>query len=294
MLARTLAPRSAAAKRLPRLRRYATLTNDDRWPAPAHPRRPPTPYEILETAPGAPYTRTRFTELVKLYHPDLAHGGAPARISPAERLERYRLAVQAHEILSDPVRRRAYDSCGAGWAGGPGGAAEAWAAGTAEDGRPMRFYGRDDVDGPWTNATWEDWQAWHARQQQKEGAAAPGANGKKKPVFASHGSFGTVLVALAIVGGTAQMVHAEKMSSVRRLTREERHYKATRDLEERRNATRMDNDKEARIESFVKLRDPAVFDNAGLVEAVVRPDICESGDSLAQRRKREEAGKKPK
>ena len=158
----------------------------------------------------------------------------------------------------------------------------------------MRFYGRDDVDGPWTNATWEDWEAWNARQRQKEEAAAREDPGKKKPVFASHGSFGTVLVALAIVGGAAQMVHAERMSSVRRLTRDERHYQATLDLERRRNATRMENDKGARIESFVKQRDPAVFEKPGLVEAIVRPDICESGDTMAQRRKREESGSKPK
>ena len=56
----------------------------------------------------------------------------------------------------------------------------------------------------------------------------------------------------------------------------------------------MENDKEARIETFVKQRDPAVFENAGLVEAVVRPDICESGDTIARRRKREESGRRPK
>jgi hypothetical protein len=294
MLARTLAPRVACAQNLARSRAYATVASEDRWPAPTHPHRPPTPYEILETEPSAPYSRACFTELAKLYHPDRARAaagnqnhGSAARVSPAERLERYRLVVQAHAILSDPTRRRAYDACGAGWVGGHG-APDAWSANTG-DGRPGRFYAKDDVDGPWTNATWEDWEAWHVRQQEKEEAAARKGPGKKKPVFASHGSFGTVLITLAIVGGAAQMVHAERMNSVRMLTREEQHYRATLDLEKRRNATRMENDKAARIGSFVRLRDPVVFENAGLAEAVVRPDVCESGQSIAERRKREES-----
>jgi hypothetical protein len=59
---------------------------------------------------------------------------------------------------------------------------------------------------------------------------------EEEALFASHGSFGTVLVALAIVGGTEQTVHSEKMSSVRRLTREED--KITHFIKERETVTK--------------------------------------------------------
>src|SRR5256885_8651239 len=84
------------------------------WPAPKTPPQTPTPYEIFDLPKGGTYSKHKFYELVKIYHPDRnrVEGTACAGISHVEMLERYRLIVLAHEILSDPVKRRAYDTCG--------------------------------------------------------------------------------------------------------------------------------------------------------------------------------------
>ena len=62
------------------------------------------------------YSKTRFHELVKLYHPDMSPGKSED-IPRQVKIERYRLIVAAHTILSDPTRRSAYDRFGAGWNG---------------------------------------------------------------------------------------------------------------------------------------------------------------------------------
>ena len=55
----------------------------------------PTPYQIFQQEKGAPYSKFRFYELAKLYHPDMcSHKHSRARsLSPHVRVERYRLVV---------------------------------------------------------------------------------------------------------------------------------------------------------------------------------------------------------
>lgn len=65
--------------------------------------------------PGNPYSKSRFYSLVKLYHPDSAASPASNNIPKEERLARYRLIVDAHLILSDDLKRSAYDQYGLGW-----------------------------------------------------------------------------------------------------------------------------------------------------------------------------------
>ncbi|KAK4909169.1 J domain-containing protein 1, partial [Elasticomyces elasticus] len=116
-------------------RSYATLSDDIpptanadlTWPAPPHGHVYPTPYQIFALEKSAPYSKARFYELVKLYHPDRNHCSStpapapthPERLSHKVKIERYRLIVAAHTILSDPARRSAYDRFGAGWNGRP-------------------------------------------------------------------------------------------------------------------------------------------------------------------------------
>ena len=87
------------------------------WPASASQGKLPTPYEILKLRKGSPYNKRSFYELVKIYHPDRAiPSHVRSDICPHPiRLERYRLIVAAHTILSDPSKRSAYDRWGAGW-----------------------------------------------------------------------------------------------------------------------------------------------------------------------------------
>ncbi|OOG00293.1 hypothetical protein ASPCADRAFT_57 [Aspergillus carbonarius ITEM 5010] len=74
-----------------------------------------TPYNILNLRPSDPYTKAPFYNLVKIYHPDRYHT-VPSNLSPATREHRYRLVLAAHELLSDPQKRLAYDRYGVGWA----------------------------------------------------------------------------------------------------------------------------------------------------------------------------------
>ena len=123
----TSAPVRPAVRRYrpPRWRTYAdvhhgndsTFRDNMHWPAPKTPPVTPTPYEIFALPKGGAYSKHKFYELVKIYHPDRhgLEGTACAGISHVEKLERYRLVVLAHEILSDPIKRKAYDSYGAGW-----------------------------------------------------------------------------------------------------------------------------------------------------------------------------------
>lgn len=75
----------------------------------------PTPYEVMGIKPGNPYSKSRFYNLVKLYHPDSAASPSSNNITKEERLARYRLIVDAHLLLSDDLKRSAYDEYGLGW-----------------------------------------------------------------------------------------------------------------------------------------------------------------------------------
>lgn len=114
------------------------------WPEVTSANKIPTPYQIFNQKKGSPYSKERFYELVKLYHPD-RHDVSDG-LSYDTKLERYRLVVAANDLLSDPVKRGAYDCYGAGWNGapdvrGPSGGGRGWSGGP---------------NGPSRNATWED------------------------------------------------------------------------------------------------------------------------------------------
>lgn len=188
-------------------RKYATVSRSDsgaadrgqntiRWPS--HPN--PSPYDIFAIEPSSPYTKARFYHLVKLYHPDRHHlvtaeqpSGA---LSTAVLLERYRLVVLANDILSDPYKRKAYDTYGAGW-------------GTAH--RDIRDMYRQ-ADRSWRqkpgnaahNATWEDWERWYDQRDGKE---------RQKPVFMSNTSFVALVLATIAVGSVMQATRAMESAS---------------------------------------------------------------------------------
>ncbi|KAL7820794.1 hypothetical protein V8C26DRAFT_393353 [Trichoderma gracile] len=180
----------------------------------------PTPYEVLGISnKAAAYDKRRFYHLVKLYHPDTHdhhhhhhhhnHNHPPSSstptssspssatssiksLSPATRLERYRMIVAANELLSSPPKRRMYDVHGLGWSHG-------------DQPSPLR-----DIDRSWrhqpgsaaNNATWEDWERWREAQQG-------GGSGKGEPVYMSHGAFASIVVLMCLVGAMAQTNRAE-------------------------------------------------------------------------------------
>src|SRR6187402_3852458 len=72
-----------------------------RWPEMTSANSLPTPYQIFNQNKGSPYSKRRFYELVKLYHPDRHdHDTISHSLSYATKLERYRLVVAANDILS--------------------------------------------------------------------------------------------------------------------------------------------------------------------------------------------------
>jgi curved DNA-binding protein CbpA len=124
----------------------------------------PTPYQIFALKKNQVYSKARFYQLVKIYHPDKSDA-SDSTMSQEMKSERYRLVVAANIILSDPVKRSAYDRMGAGWDG------KADIAGkNGSAGGPFQQNWRDASDPVWQNATWEDWERWReARDDEAMG-----------------------------------------------------------------------------------------------------------------------------
>lgn len=152
---------------------YATISGtgtehahekDYDWPLPPKGQRCPTPYQIFALKKNQAYSKARFYQLVKIYHPDKSDA-SDSGISQEMKSERYRLVVAANIILSDPVKRSAYDRIGAGWDG------KADIAGKNGSGAgPFQQNWRDPSDPVWQNATWEDWERWReAREDEAMG-----------------------------------------------------------------------------------------------------------------------------
>ena len=68
-------------------------------------RRHPTPYQIFEMKTNGVYSKARFYELVKVYHPDRGNGKDEA-LPRHIKMERYRLIVAANHILADPYQTK--------------------------------------------------------------------------------------------------------------------------------------------------------------------------------------------
>lgn len=176
-------------------RRYATVNSGQsdevpEWPKTSY----PSPYEIFAMKNDAPYTKHRFYQLVKVYHPDRhSHALNTDNITHKVRLERYRLIVAANDLLSDPSKRQLYDVHGVGWTGG----------------RPQTLNETvRSADRAWRhragsaahNATWEDWERWY---NARDGRV-------KDPLYMSNGLFATLVVVMCMIGAFAQMSRADQ------------------------------------------------------------------------------------
>lgn len=219
---------------------------DDLWPEPKVPQSTPTPYEIFRLKKGAVYSKHRFYELVKVYHPDRhGHEGCP-NISHAERMERYRLIIIAHEILSDPVKRQEYDKLGLGWGDSGFKATRAYSSSNKPYGTGAGF----DAS-PFQNATWEDWERWYQRDTKPE---------DQDGNYLSPNAFAFLVILLAVVTGVAQATNAGQYSfsleeKVRMVNQETNQFLSNRADEHTGNNL----DSEKRVKWFLEKRDPAKF-----------------------------------
>lgn len=224
-----------------RLRRYATAhahgdfsEKDLSWPSSSS----FTPYDVIGQSRSAPYSKQRFYELVKIYHPDRPCNGHPLckDITPEVRLQRYRIVVTAHEILSDPNRRAAYDQTGSGWAFNP---VERHRRGPA---------GSADSDPIFSNATWEDWERWYAR------------NGRRQETVVDQRTFVTFVVLLFFMGAALQTSWITRVNTGYEDRLRDINEQSVRFLNERReNTVNQMAGSEAKVQHFLIRRDPSGF-----------------------------------
>lgn len=217
---------------------YATVHdfpgNDFSWPTGAS----FTPYDLFKLDREAPYSKTRFYELVKIYHPDRPCNGHPLcrDISPEVRLKRYHLVVAANEILSDPVKRATYDQYGTGWSLHPP--------------RPMASWSRPGYSGAgpiFANATWEDWERWHNRHQ-----------GDQRHVV-DHRVLTRAIILLTLFGGAVQASWISSLSTGYEDRLREVNEESTRFLTGRRQSTVKSATADAKMQHFLIRRDPSGY-----------------------------------
>ncbi|KAH8692635.1 hypothetical protein BGW36DRAFT_399464 [Talaromyces proteolyticus] len=198
-----------------------------------------TPYDVFCQEQTAPYSKRRYYELVKVYHPDHRSNDHQIlkHISEEVRLRRYRLIVTAHEILSDPAKRAAYDRDGSGWHSHP----------DHPDSKSFSQtygYAADKDDSIFQNATWEDWERYYNRHQPKQVQVV------------SHRTFVTFIVLLVTFGGFAQASWITQYQTSFDQRIQEMNEKSARLLAKRRQQSDSLKSTERRVQNFLIQRDP--------------------------------------
>lgn len=230
------------------------------WPDAVPPHRAPTPYQILHCKRGQAYTKHRFYALVKLYHPDRSDASSPvAHLPRALRLERYRLLVAAHTILSDEAKRKAYDAWGLGWSGH-----HHVPSPSHPHPHPWGSEQRQWTHDPSQNATWEDWERWY---QRESGTEAP------RDLYMSNFAFVSLVFAIVTLGGIMQGTRANMFGSSVMEHRERIHKEASLELARSKRAT-MSGDRNERIRTFLEHRDATLAGEDAYHRLLPPADTC--------------------
>lgn len=243
----------------PQARTYADVKPDKsydfrdnmNWPCRKNTSFMPSPYEIFDLEKNAVYTKHKFYELVKIYHPDRNGNGSAGDLTHIERLERYRLVVQAHEILSDPVKRRAFDASGIGW--GTTRAATRHSRGFTNAEGKRYGYGPDDDSSIFQNATWEDWERWYQRHNRPPKQEYMG-------IYMHPNAFASFVILLAVISGVLQATRAGQYAGsieerAQALTEETGRFLTTRADQLQENQL----DSNGRVKHFMERRDPSKY-----------------------------------
>lgn len=257
-------------------RSYATIAEDDggerhhfehvqyTWPKPPKGQQHPTPYQILDMKDDAIYSKARYYELVKLYHPDMTSvksGDIPQQV----KIERYRLIVAAHTILSDPMKRSAYDRFGAGW----NGKAELGGRKTWHNGPPPGPFSRswnDPSDPIWQNATWEDWERFYEWRARKNGTTVH--RERPSPLYMNNSLFVLLVAVLALMGSTANSFRAHDAGAYFVEQRDLIHDRAAKDLRRVRQDAAQSGSRQDRVEWFLRNREATLGLAGSDVEAL--------------------------
>ena len=266
-------PRAIPSKTPSQWRSYADVhpsnpLSQESWPE-CKPPSIPTPYDIFQQQRGSPYSKHRFYELVKIYHPDRhAHADSYCGgISHTVKLERYRLIIAANDLLSDPVKRSAYDRYGAGWNGYPEAAVKRH---YYDPGEAKYKWSSQSDETPFHNATWEDWEQWYHRHDKK------GQN----HYYMSHSAFLSFVALIATLGGVAQATRMGTYSSMI----DQRIQSVTMECSDLINSrTGFGHDRDGRVQHFLKTRDPSGNGLKDTEEVTYKsvlgpPDTCGKGE----------------
>ncbi|TWU77457.1 hypothetical protein ED733_006869 [Metarhizium rileyi] len=143
----------------------------------------PTPHEILGVAPGVPYSKYRFNQLVKMYHPDMVDTDRRVdHIPESVRLERYRLIIAAHNLLSNPSNRQLYESNSQDWSS----------------------------SGSYRNREGGNCHGFYSQESPTQQSPSPM---RQRPIHTSNATFAMLLVAISMLGAALQF---KRLASSRR------------------------------------------------------------------------------
>jgi curved DNA-binding protein CbpA len=201
---------------------------------------------------NAVYTKARFYQLVKMYHPD-RDNHADSGVSKAIKMERYRLIVAANDILSDPTKRSAYDRFGAGWNGKAGIRRPDDPAGPFS----QNWTGSADPQDPiWRNATWEDWERFYHARARAQGTTAEGVHqSHRRGLYASNSYFLVIVMVLALMGSTANYSRAQSEGHYLIDQRDIIHDRTAKELRKVKQEALTSGSKNDRVQWFVRNRE---------------------------------------
>jgi len=233
-----------------------------RWPDAEKPHKTPTPYQILRCRRGDAYSKHRFYALVKLYHPDACHASpAIAQLPLHVRLERYRMLVTAHDILSDMEKRKAYDAWGHGWAGHH-------TTPAAPHHSDWNYDPRRWTTDPRSNATWEDWERWHYENDGNH-------NADDRTVQMSNFTFMALIFAFISIGGVVQGTRFSTFNNSAIERRDQIHREASIEYRRSKNATlSASGDRDERIRTFLEHRESTVVGEQSYQRLLPPADAC--------------------
>jgi hypothetical protein len=201
---------------------------------------------------NAVYTKSRFYQLVKIYHPDRSNS-YDDNLSHTVKMERYRLIVAANDILSDPTKRSAYDRLGAGWNGKAGIRRPNDPAGPFS----QNFTGHSDPNDPiWRNATWEDWERFYHARAKATGTTGDGVNKPNRTgLYLQNSTFLLIVMILALMGSTANYTRAQTEGQYFIDQRDIVHDRAAKELRKVRQEALTSGSKSDRVQWFLRNRE---------------------------------------
>jgi curved DNA-binding protein CbpA len=242
---------------------------------------------------NAMYSKARFYELVKIYHPDKS---APSNdpLPYAVKMERYRLIVAANNILSDPTKRSAYDRFGAGWNGrAEVGGRQTWAQ--QSSGHPSGPFSHNWTapdDTIWRNATWEDWEQYYYRRAK---AAGKSTDDVKPPygsgLYMQNGYFVVLVALLALIGSTANYNRAQGAGQYYVDQRDIVHDRTAKDLRRVKREASGSGKRQDQIDWFIRNReatlgavgsDPEVLRQERIDRLLPDREVCKS-DAISEK-----------